>query len=140
MRFEKLLLAFFALLGGLLVAGGAFYFYQSARAIPTTQIKTVLLISPTPTTSPVLLTIDSPQDTLVTDNKTVIVTGHTDPKATLVISTNTIDQVISPSSTGAFSTTVTISNDENYIHIVAIGPHGEEVAKTLTVTYSTENF
>lgn len=76
----------------------------------------------------------------VTDNKIVTVTGQSDPQATIIISTDTGDQVINPSSTGAFSTTVTIGTDENYIHIVAITPNGQEVEKTLTVTYSTENF
>ncbi len=140
MRFEKLLLSFFAILGGLLVAGVAFYFYQSAKTIPATQIKTVHITTPTPTSAPVMLTIDAPQDLSVTNNKTITITGHTDPQATIIVSTDIADQVVTPASTGAFSITVTIGNNENYLHVVAIAPNGQEVTKTLTITYSTESF
>jgi len=140
MKVEKLLLSFFAVLGGLIVAGVAFYLYQSTKAIPATQIKTVRIATPTPTSTPGILTLDSPQDLSVTDSKTVTVAGHTDPKATLVISTASTDEVITPASTGAFTTTITIDNDENYIHILAITPDGRETEKAVTVTYSTESF
>lgn len=140
MKIEKLLLAFFAILGGLLVAGIAFYFYQSTKAIPANEIKTVRVNPPTPTTAPVLLAVDSPQDTSVTDSKTVTISGRTDPKATVIISTDASDQVITPASTGSFSTTVTVDNGENNIHILAIGPQGQEMEKVITVTYSTEDF
>lgn len=140
MRLEKLLLAFFAILGGLLVAGAAFYFYQSTKTISPSQVKTVRINAPTPTSVPVLLTLDSPQDTSVTNNKTVTVSGKTDPGATVVISTDSNDQVVTPASTGSFSTTVTIDNGENTIHVLAIGPNGQEMQKIVTVTYSTEDF
>lgn len=140
MRFEKLLLAFFAILGGLLVAGVAFYVYQSTKAISPTQIKTVRITTPTPTNAPVLLAIDSPQDESVTTSRIVTVSGKTDSHATLIISTDTADQVVTPSATGAFTTTVTIGTDENLIHVTAITTNGEETEKTLTVTYSTEDF
>lgn len=140
MKFEKILLAFFAVLGGLVVAGVAFYFYQSTKSISPNQIKPVHIVTPTPTSTPVLLTLDTPQDMSVTDNKTVALSGHTDPHATLIISTDSTDQVIIPSSIGAFSTTVTIGNDENYIHILAIDAMGQEAEKTITITYSQENF
>lgn len=140
MKIEKLLLAFFAVLGGLIVAGVAFYVYQSTKAIPPSQIKTVHITTPTPTSAPVLLRIDSPQDLSVTNNKTVTLSGVTNPQAVLTISTATSDQVITPASTGAFTTTVTINNDENQIHILAVDPKGAETEKTLTITYSTESF
>lgn len=140
MKFEKLLLYFFAVLGGLLVAGAAFYFYQSTKAIPPSQIKSIQITTPTPTGTPVILTIDTPQDGSVTDNKIVSLSGTTDPTATLIISTSTTDQTITPASTGAFNTTVTIGNDENVIHILAIDARGNEAEKSITVTYSTESF
>lgn len=140
MRIEKLLLSFFAILGGLIVAGVAFYFYQSSKTIPTTQMKTIQISTPTPTPAPLLLSIDSPADVSVTGNQTVTVSGKTVPGATLIISTDSNDQVITPASTGDFSTTVTIGDNENQIHILAIDPKGNEVEKVLTVTYSTQSF
>jgi len=48
--------------------------------------------------------------------------------------------VITPSQEGDFSTTAIITSGENQITITAIAPNGEEVKKTVTVTYSTEEF
>lgn len=140
MKLEKLILSFFAVLIGLIVAGAAFYFYQSSKSIPENQIKKISLTTPTPTTAPVTLVIDNPRDLSVVDNKTVSLSGHTDPGVTIIVSTSSNDQVITPSNIGAFSTTITISSDENYIRILAINPSGQEAEKTLTVTYSTESF
>lgn len=140
MKAEKLLLSFFAVLGGLIVAGVGFYLYQSTKTIPPSQIKNIKITSPTPTSTPVLLTLDSPQDESVTNNRTVTVSGKTDPNATIIISTDSIDQVINPSSTGAFTTTVVIDSDENIIHILSINAQGQETEKIVTVTYSTEDF
>lgn len=140
MKFEKILLAFFAILGGLVVAGVGFYFYQSTKQISPSQMKNIRVTPPTPTSAPVLLTLDSPQDTSVTANKTVTVSGKTDQQATLIVSTDTIDQVITPSSTGDFTTTVTLDDNENQIHVLAIANNGQEAEKIVTVTYSTENF
>lgn len=140
MKIEKVLLAFFAVLGGLIVAGVAFYIYESTRTIPPSQVKTVQIVSPTPTATPVILTLTSPQDGSVTGNKIVTVSGQTTAGATLIVSTANGDEVITPASTGTFSTTVTIDSDENYIHILAIDPKGNEAEKTVTVTYSTQNF
>lgn len=140
MRAEKLLLSFFAILGGLIVAGVAFYFYQSSKTIPPSQVKTIEIANPTPTSTPALLTLDAPQDLSVTDNKTVTVSGKTTPGTTIVISTSTDDQAITPSATGDFSTTVTIGDNENQIHILAIDPKGNEAEKNITVTYSTQDF
>lgn len=140
MKFEKLLLSFFAVLGGLIVAGVAFYIYQSTKTIPPSDIKTVRITPPTPTSVPVLLSLDNPQDESVTDNKIVTVSGKTNPSATIVISTDSVDQVVTPSATGSFTTTITIDSDENLIHILAINANGQEAEKTITVTYSTEDF
>jgi len=39
MKIEKLLLSFFAILVGLVVAGIGFYFYQSTKVIPQAEVK-----------------------------------------------------------------------------------------------------
>ena len=140
MKFEKLILSFFAILGGLIVAGVGFFIYQSTKKIPPSEIKTISISQPTPTSTPVLLALSSPADQSVTDNKIVTISGKTDPNATIIISTDSSDQVISPASTGDFTTTIAIDSDENVIHILAINKNGEETEKIVTVTYSTQNF
>ncbi|HET9947005.1 MAG TPA: hypothetical protein VFQ63_02985 [Patescibacteria group bacterium] len=140
MKTEKILLSFVAVVVGLIVAGVGFYFYQSTKVLPPGKLASVKVNPPTPTLPPVYLSIDSPQDESVTSNKTVTVSGKTVPDATIVVSTDTADQVITPSTTGTFSTTVTIGSGENEIHILSIGANGLETQKTITVSYTTDNF
>jgi hypothetical protein len=143
MKLEKLILSVIGIFFGLLVAGSAFYFYQRVTNHPTnkkvigTNIKKLPTATPTPS---FFLNIDNPKDESVTDNKTVKISGKTIPTATIIISTDTADQVITPSNQGDFSTTATIDTDENEITMTAIAPSGEEVKKTVTVTYSTAEF
>ena len=144
MKLEKFVLSVIGIFFGLLVAGSAFYFYQRINNHPVTKKVISDNAKPTgPTPSPTpsfYVNIDSPKDESVTSNKTVTVSGKTIPTATIIISTDTADQVVSPSSQGDFSTTTTIGSDENKINVTAIAPSGEQVQKTLTVTYSTEEF
>ncbi|HSW96823.1 MAG TPA: hypothetical protein VLF89_03280 [Candidatus Saccharimonadales bacterium] len=143
MKLEKFVLSIIGIFFGLLVAGSAFYFYQKITSHPTNKKIVPVHTTKTPTPSPTpsfFVNIDTPKDESVTDNKTVTVSGKTIPTATVIVSTGAADQVITPSSQGDFSTTVTIDTDENQLIITAIAPSGEEVRKTITVTYSTQEF
>lgn len=140
MKTEKVLLSFVAVVVGLIVAGIGFYIYQSTKAIPSTKLGTVKLASPTPTPPSVFLTVDTPQNESTTNNKTVIVSGKTAPDATVIVSTATSDQILKPSTQGNYSTTTTIGDDENQIHVTAIGPAGTQADKVITVTFTTESF
>lgn len=141
MKKERVVLAFIAAIIGLLVAGVAFYIYQSSKTIHV----------PNPTTSPsvknpaekiqnVILNLTSPQDESVINNKVVQVSGNTKPDATIIVLTELDQKVVTPSSEGDFSTTVNIDSGENIIEITAIAPNGEEKTIKRTVTFSTENF
>ena len=140
MKTEKILLSFVAVIVGLIVAGIGFYIYQSTKALPSNKVDTVKVTSPTPSAPAVLLTIDTPQDESTTNNKTVTVSGKTAPNATVVVSTDTGDQVIKPSSQGNYSTTVTIGDGENQIHVTAIDPSGNQTEKIITLTFTTQSF
>lgn len=140
MKTEKILLSFVAVIVGLIVAGIGFYIYQSTKSISPTKVNTVKVTSPTPSTPDVLLTIDTPQDESTTDNKTITISGKTLPDATVVISTPTGDQVIKASSQGNYSTSATISDGENEIHVTAIDKSGNQTEKVITVTFTTESF
>lgn len=142
MKTEKLVLSFIALLAGLLVAGIAFYLYQSTKVIPAPT--EVFFNSPsgkeTPAPSSVLLTVDTPANETVVENKTIIVSGKTAENATVIVSTDTADEVVTPAANGNFSTSVTIGDGENIIEIIALSPSGEKTVIKRTVTYSTESF
>ena len=141
MKTEKIILSFIAVLIGLLVAGISFYFYESAKTISSSQIKSISLTPPTPTPKPsIYLTLDTPQDEQVFNQKTITVSGKTSPTATVSILTESNEQVITPAQNGNFSTTITIDDDENILDIIAISPNGEEIRTTRTVTFSTESF
>ncbi|HSX40283.1 MAG TPA: hypothetical protein VLF68_01580 [Candidatus Saccharimonadales bacterium] len=140
MKKEKVVLSFVAVLAGLLVAAVAFYFYQRTKILPKNQTIS-LTITPTPRPANALfLNIDNPKDEDVVSKKVVTVSGKTFPDATIAIITDTDQQVVTPTASGDFSTTVTIEDGANIIEVTAIAPTGEEIKQLKTVTYSTENF
>lgn len=141
MKTEKIVISFIAILIGILFASVAFYFYQSTKTVPQSEIK--IAGTPTPTSkskSAVFLAIDSPRDEEVVSKKTINIVGKTTSEAIVVISTKNTDEVIKPASNGNFSTTAVIDNGVNKIEITAINPNGEETKIIRTVTFSTENF
>ena len=134
-------MSFIMVLIGLLVAGALFYFYQSTKKVSSSTTNIVNVITPTPTPKPtVYLSLNSPSDEEVVDNKTLSVGGKTNPDATIIIITASNQQVLQPSSQGDFSTTLTLDDGQNIIQIKSILPSGEITAAQRTVTYSTEDF
>src|SRR5258708_6006646 len=141
MRIEKIILAIAGIFAGLFVAGIAFYIYQTTRTISPSTIKTITLQKPTPSSdSPVSLAIDSPTDESLTTSRILTVSGKTDPTATIIITTDTTDTVINPSTSGNFSTSITINSGENRLFITAVTPDGKETVKQFTVSAVSDNF
>lgn len=141
MKKEKLILSFLATLFGLLVAGIAFYLFQSTKTIPNTNTKTISFISPAPASAPAIsLVLDRPKDEEVVNNKVLVVSGKTQSNAVVVITTESSDEVIMPSANGSFSTTVNLDDGQNILEIRAIAPNGESVTSKKTITYSLEEF
>lgn len=145
MRTEKIVISFIAVLVGILASALAFYFYQSTKVVPPSNIKIVSVTSPKPekvTTqkSSFFLTVDTPKDEDVVENRVVTIAGKTTSDATILISTISADEIITPAKNGDFSTTVTLDSGENYIEINAISPSGEETKVTKTISVSTESF
>lgn len=142
MGIEKALLSFIAVLVGLLSAGVAFYFYENSKAIaPKEEIKTVATISPSPTPKPsIFLTISKPADEEVVQKKIITISGKTTSGAIVIVLTENAENLLTPTSNGDFSTTITIENGQNIIEITAIAPNREMVKAIRTVTFSTEEF
>lgn len=138
---EKVILSLVAIIVSLTVAILGFYFYQGAKSIPEEQIKKISISSPTPTPTPsVYLIVDAPLDESVSDTKIITISGKTNPNAVVTILTDNDEDVITPSSIGDFSTTITLKSDENVIRITAAIPNGEQTFIDRAVTYSTESF
>ena len=141
MKQERVILAFIAVLIGLLVAGLAFYFYQSTKTISSPNQIILNAPSPTPTPKPtVYITLNQSGDETVVDNKTFVISGKTNPNATIIVYTDSGQSAMQPSSQGDFSTTLTLENGENLIKFMSILPGGETTTLQRTVTYSTEDF
>ena len=73
-------------------------------------------------------------------SNTVTVSGKTEKDAVIVVSANSDEQVATPSVAGSFSLTLSLSDGENLIHILAKFPDGSEKTEVRTVTLSSENF
>ncbi len=141
MKQERVVLSFIMVLIGLVVAGGAFFFYQSTRETPQTEEKIEINTSPTPTVnSGFFLKVFNPKDESLADRKTITVSGKTTPDATVVILTTSTHEVVKPSSQGDFTTNITIDDGSNYIKIQAIAPNGEIQTTERIVSYTTEDF
>lgn len=142
MKTERIILSLIALFVGLLVAGGAFYIYQMTKQIPQDRSDTITIKShPTPTpNSNDYLAIDSPKDEDVLDRKTITVSGKTLPGSTVIVSTESDDQVVQPTPTGTFSVTATIDDGVNLLSITSIFPDGTEKNIKRSVSYSAEDF
>ena len=141
MKKEKVVLSFIATLIGLLVAGVAFYFYESSKTIPKSLVKTIAIVSESPTPKPsIFLTVDEPKDEDVVSKKVITLTGKTIPDAVVSIISEDYQDIITPAGNGDFSTTINITDGQNLIEITAIAPNGESAKLTKTVTFSTEEF
>jgi hypothetical protein len=141
MKQERVILSFVAVLIGLLAAGIAFYFYQSTKTVSSSN--QIVLNAPTPTPTPkpsAYIALNAPADEIVVDSKILVVNGKTNPDATIIIYTDSGQQVIQPSTQGDFSITLTLGNGQNLIKLMSILPGGETTSLQRTVTYSTESF
>ncbi len=142
MKVEKVVLSIVAIFVGLIAAGVAFYLYQMTKTIPikdqTLSIKSQITPSPTPDQN--FLTVENPKDESVTATKTITVSGKTMPGSTIIVSTDTDDQVVTPAEDGSFTLKALIDSGTSIVQITSVFPNGEEKKATRTVTYSTESF
>ncbi|MBI2036626.1 hypothetical protein HYT17_03280 [Candidatus Microgenomates bacterium] len=139
MKKERLILAFVAIAAGLIAASSIFYFYQNQRASSIfPQLPSPA--SPSATNGRSLLEISSPPDGLVTDSKTVEVAGKSQPKALIVINTNSSDYIITAQDDGSFAQKITLSDLENIIGITAYTENGSSETQELLIVYNTEEF
>lgn len=142
MNKEKIVLSIIAILLGLFVAGGAFYIFQTASSINEPPVETQ---SPTqsPTKPPEnnnLLILEEPQDEQVFTKRIINIKGKTAKDATVIISTASIDQVVTPSANGEFTLTHTLEDGINILKVTSIFSDGTEKSITRTVSSTSEDF
>lgn len=137
---EKFILSVFALLLGIVVAVVIFYLYQSTKQIKPTQIEKITLATPTPAGIQTPLILSSPKDQSVVTNRSVTVSGKTDPDAKIVVLTQSREIGAVAAGDGSFSTEITLDNGQNIVEVLVVSASGKTATARRTVTYSTEEF
>lgn len=89
-------------------------------------------------TVPPTLTVNNPIDGLITNNKSLTVSGTTNDATSSPVTVKINGTAVSVSSTGAFSTTVTLTEGSNTITVVATDSAGKSSTVTRKVTLDTK--
>lgn len=84
--------------------------------------------------------IDEPLDEALSDKRTIIIKGKTNPENIVIASSNQEETIGNPSKSGDFSLSLAIEAGLNTIITRAISPSGEEISDTRTVTFTSEEF
>lgn len=92
------------------------------------------------TTAPILLTLEvtTPDDNLLVFDSPYLITGKTIPKALVLISSETEDEVVPANKDGAFSINFPLVEGPNKITITAFDQKGEERSTERMVYFSKE--
>lgn len=141
MKKEKIILTFFISIICVIVAIGLFYIYQSTKQINPSELKTIRVDNPTPTpSSSLFLSIDSPKDEEVVNERSLKISGKTLPDAKIIVLTEGSEEAALPTDDGSFSTDINLATGENIIEISAVAPNGEIVKVKRVVSFSSESF
>lgn len=136
------------ILGSVLGIAVAFGIWRANQTLkPQKQIKGIeATSSPVSTTQPenktntetAELLITSPENNIVVNEDSVKVEGTTQPKATIVIISNTGEVILEAKQDGSFEQNVKLEGGANEIKVVAYDKNGRRTEKIITVVYSTE--
>lgn len=126
---------------GLLITFGIWTANRNLKVSPRPEI-TQILTSPSPEpsaapSSPLALTLTSPEDELLTTSDSVIISGKTTPEAVLSIISESSEKIITADKTGTFSTDVDLEGGFNRLMITAFDATGNSASQELLVTYTT---
>lgn len=139
---ERAIIVFIAVLAGLILTTLGFLLYESTKKKIPQDVQKERIITATPSSKPLsfFVKIESPQNESLTEKRSVIVKGTTNPNNTLIVSTNQDVVAATPAADGSFSVTVAIDTGSNNIVVRAINPEGEETQDTTLVTFNSEEF
>ncbi len=140
---ERLIIIIVAIVAGLFITSAGFFIYQSTKAqydTPTTQQPTPSIEEEKENPNGVFVRVAEPTDESLTNKRTVVVKGKTNPQNVIVISSNIEDVEVIPSQEGDFTASVDIDANANAIITRALGPDGTSAQDIRTITYSTEDF
>ena len=143
MKKEVFIAISFGLGIGLIIAFGI---YNANKALKT-QSQNDLSPSPTLTAENDLtpladqtehyLVINSPLDTQVLNEKTIIVTGTTSPGSTIIITTEDNEHLLIPDNSGDFAQEIKLISGINFLNFTSISPQDERLDQPLSPIYTT---
>lgn len=85
-----------------------------------------------------IIDLEQPEDNLLTFDSSIVVSGKTTPNMDVLISTESKDVVIKASSSGSFSTVLSLDEGINTISAVVFDILGEERKEVRSVYFSKE--
>jgi len=118
---------------GLIITWGV---WTAKRGLKTTPSLKTQNLSPTPTSAPITLKIDQPEDESIIKTDQTVVAGKTDPDAILAILTEEGEIIIKADNEGKFETEVSLVEGANEINIIAFDDEGNQASQSMTVVYS----
>lgn len=137
---ERIVIIFIAVTLGLLVTTVGFFLYESSKpSKPVSEGSAQTATKPHPSDE-ITLTVTAPQNESLTANRTIQVKGKTDPQNTVIVSTNQEDTVVTPTSEGDFTASLTIDAGVNKLTVEAIAPNGNSKKDVRIVSFSTGDF
>lgn len=84
------------------------------------------------------LVINSPKDEALVDTKTIPVTGLTTSNSFVIVYVNETPYITTADQTGAFSISVDLAENSNFIGVYALNQDGDETTVELLVTYISQ--
>ena len=91
-------------------------------------------ITPVPTFS---LTINEPQDSSISSEEKITISGTTASEAVVVILYQEGEKILEADQDGNFETEITLAGGANEVKVSAYDSEGNEASQTLTIVYST---
>lgn len=140
---ERFIIIIVAIIAGLFITSAGFFIYQSTKKGNDTPMAKQASGSNTSSdqqNNSLFVRVAAPIDESITNKRTIVVNGTTNPKNLIIISTNLEDVEVQPTQEGAFSASIDIDAGANELITRAIAPNGDSVQDVKTITYSTEEF
>ena len=85
-----------------------------------------------------ILSLDQPGDNQLSYDSSIVISGKTLPQISVLIFTETQDQMIKSSGSGDFSTVIKLDEGVNLITVASVYSTGESKSDSRTVFYSKE--
>lgn len=137
---ERIVIVFIAVALGLFVTTIGFLLYQQTKVLPKGTGINPGVVKQQEEKSGLYLSIEKPENETLTETRTVVITGKTNPENTITVSTNQEDIVTTPAKDGSFSISIAIDTGVNKLITRAISPTGEVKIDTRVITFSQEDF